>query len=89
MKVRILNTFEKLLLGVGLVIIIIGFGLIQSQYTVANEGITWDFLQTIFLWLLVVMFVIFLAVQENLKEELKEIISIEGKTLKTPKKRRK
>jgi len=81
MRTRRLNLFEKILLFIGLLIIIVGFGLIQSKFITADEGITWDFLQTIFLWLVVVLLIIFIALIQHMHEELQDVIANQTKEL--------
>jgi Na+/melibiose symporter-like transporter len=66
------NLFEKILLGVGLLVILVGFGLI-SQAISQGSAEYWSLLQTILLWLMLIVLIILLAVNENVKEELKLI----------------
>lgn len=67
------NMFEAILLVIGIVLIIVGYVVIHRM--IAAEGaLSWDFLQTTFLWLLMVLLVILAAVNENMKEELKIVI---------------
>lgn len=68
---RKINAFEKALLIVGLLVIILGYFFIQ-RLLLAN-GLNVYTLQTIFLWLLVILMVILVTVCENMKEELKLI----------------
>ena len=66
--VRKTSSFEKMLLIVGLLILIIGYTLISKTYAVEGGKLSWGFLQTIFLWLLMVIFIILLAIGEDVKE---------------------
>lgn len=66
------NIFEKFLLIVGIFILIVGYGFIQRALNI-NQTNHWLFLQSIFLWLMLVVLIILLAVNENMKEELKLI----------------
>ena len=90
MKVRKTSSFEKMLLIVGLLILIIGYMLIGKTYVAEGGGLSWGFLQTIFLWLLMVIFIILLAIGEDIKEgilieQLNEIKSLKEALLKRKK----
>ena len=90
MKVRKTSSFEKMLLIVGLLILIIGYMLISKAYVVEGSQLSWGFLQTIFLWLLMVIFIILLAIGEDIKEgilieQLEEIKSMKEALLKRKK----
>ncbi len=66
------NFFEKILLLIGVILIIAGYGLMHGRI-IADGMITWNAIQAIFIWLVLVVLVILLAVNENMKEELKII----------------
>ena len=66
------NLFEKFLLIIGVFVIIIGYGFIANAQRL-DAANYWLFLQTIFLWLMLTVLIILLAVNENMKEELKLI----------------
>jgi len=90
-KVRKTSSFEKMLLIVGLLILILGYMLISKTYVAEGGQLSWGFLQTIFLWLLMVIFIILLAIGEDIKEgillqQLDEIRSIKDSILKGKKK---
>lgn len=68
------NVFEKILLLVGVLMVIIGYSFIHRMYILTGQLLTWDLLQTMFLWLLLAVMLIMLAVNENVKEELKILI---------------
>ena len=90
-NVRKTSSFEKMLLIVGLLILIIGYMLIGKTYAVEGGQLSWGFLQTIFLWLLMVIFIILLAISEDIKEsifieQLEELKSIKEALLKGKKK---
>jgi len=70
--VRNPNLFERFLLIIGIFVIIIGYGFISNAQKL-NDPNYWTFLQTMFLWLILTVLVILLAVNENMKEELKLI----------------
>ncbi len=90
MKIRKTSSFEKMLLIVGLLILVIGYMLISKAYLVEGSQLSWGFLQTIFLWLLMVIFIILLAIGEDIKEgilieQLEEIKSLKEALLKRKK----
>ena len=90
MKIRKTSSFEKMLLIVGLLILVIGYMLIGKAYIVEGSQLSWGFLQTIFLWLLMVIFIILLAIGEDIKEgilieQLEEIKSLKEALLKRKK----
>ncbi len=90
MKIRKTSSFEKMLLIVGLLILVIGYMLISKAYVVEGSQLSWGFLQTIFLWLLMVIFIILLAIGEDIKEgilieQLNEIKSLKEALLKRKK----
>jgi len=72
------SSFEKMLLIVGILVLILGYFLINKVYTIEGNQLSWGFLQTTFLWLLMIIFIIMLAIGEDIKEgillqQLKEI----------------
>ena len=86
-KKRNTSIFEKLLLVVGLLILIIGYFLINKVLVAEGYKISWGFLQTVFLWLLMVIFIIMLAIGEDIKEgilleQLDEIKNLKEEILK-------
>ncbi len=90
MKIRKTSSFEKMLLIVGLLILVIGYMLISKAYVVEGSQLSWGFLQTIFLWLLMVIFIILLAIGEDIKEgilieQLEEIKSLKEALLRRKK----
>ncbi|MBL7055875.1 hypothetical protein ISS07_03115 [Candidatus Woesearchaeota archaeon] len=70
MEGRKTSAFEKLLLIVGALILIVGYIMINKVYIVQNGQLTWGFLQTTFLWLLMVIFIILIAIGEDIKESI-------------------
>ena len=89
--VRRTSSFEKMLLIVGLLILVIGYFLISKTYVVEGSQLSWGFLQAIFLWLLMVIFIILLAIGEDIKEgiliqQLEELKSFKAALLKGMKK---
>ena len=66
--IRKTSSFEKMLLIVGLLVLVIGYMMISRVYVIEGSQLSWDFLQTIFLWLLMVIFIIMLAIGEDIKE---------------------
>ena len=90
-EIRKTSSFEKMLLIVGLLILVIGYMLISKTYIVEGGKLSWGFLQTIFLWLLMVIFIILLAIGEDIKEgillqQLDEIKGLKEAVLKGMKK---
>lgn len=71
--IRTPNVFEKILLILGVVIVMVGYGLIYKVFSM-TKTLTWDALTVIFLWLALIGIIILVAVTENTKEELKIII---------------
>ncbi|HJN56804.1 MAG: hypothetical protein QF436_03790 [Candidatus Woesearchaeota archaeon] len=89
-KVRKTSSFEKMLLIVGMLLLVIGYMLINKVYIVEGSQLSWGFLQTIFLWLLMVIFIILLAIGEDIKEgillqQLDEIKSLKEYMIKKKK----
>ena len=85
--VRKTSSFEKMLLIVGMLVLVIGYMLISKVYVIEGNQLSWGFLQTIFLWLLMVIFIIMLAIGEDIKEgiliqQLDEIKSLKESILK-------
>lgn len=90
-EVRKTSSFEKMLLIVGLLVLIIGYTLISKTYATEGNRLSWGFLNAIFLWLLIVIFIILLAIGEDIKEgilieQLEEIKSLKESLLKGRKK---
>ena len=67
-KKRRTSIFEKLLLIVGFLVLIMGYFFINKVFIIEGYKISWGFLQTVFLWLLMVIFIIMLAIGEDIKE---------------------
>jgi len=67
-KKRKTNAFEKLLLLVGLFVLVLGYFLINKTFIFEGRSLSWGFLQTVFLWLLMVIFIVMLAIGEDIKE---------------------
>ena len=67
-KKRRTSIFEKMLLVVGFLVLIIGYIFINKAFAYEGYKISWGFLQTVFLWLLMVIFIILLAIGEDIKE---------------------
>ena len=62
------SIFEKLLLVVGFLVLVMGYVFINRVFAAENYKVSWGFLQTVFLWLLMVIFIIMLAIGEDIKE---------------------
>jgi len=67
------NAFEAILLVIGVALILVGYMAIHKMVLV-DSVLSWDLLQTTFLWLVMILLVIMVAVNENMKEELKLVI---------------
>ena len=67
-KKRHTSIFEKLLLVVGFLVLVMGYVFINRVFAAENYKVSWGFLQTVFLWLLMVIFIIMLAIGEDIKE---------------------
>ena len=67
-KRRHTSIFEKMLLVVGILVLTVGYYFINKTFIAENYELTWGFLQTVFLWLLMVIFIILLAIGEDIKE---------------------
>ena len=89
-KRRRTSIFEKLLLVVGLAVLIVGYLMVNKVFQMEGGTLSWGFLQTVFLWLLIVIFIILLAIGEDIKEglmveqteqltEIKEALTKKGK----------
>ena len=86
-KKRRTSVFEKLLLIVGFLVLIIGYFFINKVFIAEDYAVSWGFLQTVFLWLLMVIFIIVLAIGEDIKEgillrQLDEIRELKEELLK-------
>ena len=89
--VRKTSSFEKMLLIVGLLVLVVGYTLISKVYVIEGSKLSWGLLQTIFLWMLMVIFIILLAIGEDIKEgiliqQLEELKSLKESLLKSRKK---
>lgn len=69
------NLFEKILLVIGILVLIVGFAFIQKIAIAVGFG--FELLSLIFLWLTLVVLIILLSAIENMKEELKLANDIE------------
>ena len=67
-KKRHTSIFEKMLLVVGFLVLIMGYFFINRVFIEEGYRVSWGFLQTVFLWLLMVIFIIMLAIGEDIKE---------------------
>lgn len=75
------NIFETILLLIGVVLIVLGYFVIYKVFI--TEGfLSWDLLQTLFLWILMILLIILAAVNENMKEELKIVIQNQAEEMR-------
>ena len=89
-KKRRTSIFEKLLLVVGFLVLIMGYFFINRVFAAEDFKVSWGFLQTVFLWLLMVIFIIMLAIGEDIKEGilLQQLDEIKGLKEEMMKKRK-
>ena len=66
-----INLFEKILFITCILVIVMGYFFIYGL--VAKEGLSWNALQTTFIWLILIIMILLTAVNENMKKELKII----------------
>ena len=86
-KKRHTSIFEKMLLVVGFLVLIMGYFFINRVFAAEDYKVSWGFLQTVFMWLLMVIFIIMLAIGEDIKEgillqQLEEIRSLKDEMTK-------
>ena len=74
--------FEKILLVIGVIIVLLGYALIQKMASVDGGVLTWNMVFGVFLWLITVLILISLSVQENVKEETNMVIDNQTTELK-------
>jgi hypothetical protein len=67
-KIRI-NFFEKILFMICALVIIIGYFFVYGF--IAKEGLSFEALKTMFLWLILIVLLVLTLVCENLRKELK------------------
>ena len=73
--------FEVILLIIGIALIVFGYLAIYKMMSL-KPGFSWELLQTTFIWLLLIFFVVLAAVNENMKEELKMVINNQWEKLR-------
>jgi len=79
---RTFNFFEKIILVIGIIIVVLGYFMIQKAFVASGNVTTWDSVSTVFLWIMVILLLIILAANENVKEELKGIAINQMRELK-------
>ncbi len=77
-KFKTINTFEKIILVVGIMVLITGFYLIGKMIGV-EPVISWPLIQSIALWSLLILMLILTDSNESIKEELKVVIDAHRK----------
>ncbi len=75
------NVFERMLLVIGIVVVIVGYGIIHKLILI-NNTLTWDVVISIFLWFIIIILIVITAVAENVKEEIRTIIEKETKKIR-------
>lgn len=73
-KVRKTNMFEWILLPVGFFVGVIGFYFINKMFMV-EQGLSWEMITAMFIWLALVFLIIIAATNEDLKEELSQVVT--------------
>jgi len=69
-----MNTFEMVLLVVGIGAAVLGFHLINQLYRAQNSELSWLMVIAIFTWLtLLIMFILLSLMVDTSKKELKEL----------------
>ena len=56
------NIFEQVVFLIGILVLIVGYYLINKVLNAQGYKLTWDFLQVLFLWLLMVIFIMLFAI---------------------------
>ena len=79
--IRTPNFFERMLLIIGVLVIIVGYGVIYRVSQITGT-FGWETVAAIFLWLILIAVVILLAVSENMKEELKQVLENQVEEIK-------
>ena len=82
MMARNFNFFEKIILVIGIIIVVLGYFMIQKAFVASGSVTSWDSVSTVFIWILVILLIILLAANENMKEELKGISLNQTRELK-------
>ncbi|MAE43142.1 hypothetical protein CMO93_05185 [Candidatus Woesearchaeota archaeon] len=90
-ETRKTSLFEKMLLIVGIVVLIMGYMMINKVFIAEGGKLSWGFLQTVFLWLLMVIIIIVIVIGEDIKEgillqQLEETKSLKEYMIKGKKK---
>ncbi|MEA3515188.1 MAG: hypothetical protein U9R34_06935 [Nanoarchaeota archaeon] len=80
-NIRNPNLFEKILLVLGIFFVMFGYAMIHKM-AITSGILNWSFVQAVFLWLIIVILIILVAVVENVKEELKIIICKHGEEIR-------
>ena len=80
-NIRNPNLFEKILLVLGIFFVMFGYAMIHKM-VITSGMLNWSFVQGVFLWLIIVILIILVAVVENVKEELKIIIGKHGEEIR-------
>ncbi len=68
MEKRKTSFFEKSLLVVGISVLVLGYLFITARFDAEGRELSWEFMQTLFLWSLIVIIIIMIAYGEDIKE---------------------
>ena len=69
-NVKVISVFEAFLIAIGAIILGLGYFLITSVLKKTGYTLGWEFVQSVFLWALLVIFIVLIAIIENGKRDL-------------------
>ncbi|MBS3158325.1 hypothetical protein J4206_03485 [Candidatus Woesearchaeota archaeon] len=69
-NIKGISVFEAFLIAIGAVILGLGYFLITTVLKKTSYAIGWEFVQSVFLWALLVIFIVLIAIIENGKRDL-------------------
>src|SRR3989304_3389709 len=79
--IRTPNFLERILLIIGVLVILVGYGVIRRVSDITGT-FGWEAVAVIFLWLILITVIILLAGSENMKEELKIVLENQVEEIK-------
>jgi len=65
-----LSLFETFLIAIGGIVLGLGYFLITAVLKKTHYVIGWEFVQSVFLWALLVIFIVLIAIIENSKRDI-------------------
>ena len=72
---RKVSFFEGMLLFAGFAVVFVGFYLIHKQFLLDNGQLSWYLLTCVFLWLLLIIGIILVALVEDVKVSLTDLLT--------------